>query len=76
MYIPDIFNIKRLSRNFIFTLLYTIAPDTYKSLKKDVDINNENNKIKRLENAYIEVDENVFKSILEKKELKVRSFYI
>jgi hypothetical protein len=70
-YLPENFKIKRLSRSFLFTLLYHVAPDFYSSLKRNVESENENNRMKKLESSYVEVDEDICKSILEKKELKV-----
>jgi hypothetical protein len=70
-YLPDNYKVNRLSRDYLFTLLRTVTPDLYNSLKSHVDVENDNNRLKKFENAYIELDEDILKSVLEKKELKV-----
>jgi hypothetical protein len=75
-YLPDDYTISRLSRDFIFTLFKTVTPDLYTALKNDVNVENDNNRLKKFENAYIELDEDVLKSVLEKKELKVCYTYL
>jgi hypothetical protein len=75
-YLPDNYKINRLSRDFIFTLIYTITPDVYKNMKSSVEIQNDSNRMKRLENSYIKVDQDVLESVLEKKELKVYAIFI
>ena len=72
LYLPDNLKLKRLPKSFIYTLIYHLKPNIYNDLKLLCEKNKANKRQQILNEAFIEVDEDVLKEILNVEPLEVK----
>ena len=74
LYLPDNCNLSHLPKSFVFTLIKTIAPDTWADLKTMVEIRKRNNTFRNYDNNVVIVEDDVCTEIIAQPNQEVIEF--